>query len=437
MELFNLIYNMINGCLEVYLICLFFKNFMQPKKFKGRNAILGILLLAFVTFLCVSTIKQIHFIFLITIIFFISLLYQAKWYIQIFLTAITVSLFSLSEVIVAVLCGVVLKVDAEVLKTGNYYFAGMFISKLIIFAITEIIRFGKHKLPHYNVKGLWSYIILMLSVSLIIVFVVLDYMYIITDNTVKQMITLITIALLILTNIMLFYIIDKIYDYFNTQQNLLLANELIESQKKTYENLYKNQAEIRKIRHDMKNYMIGILHEIDQGNILSASDHMRQSLKLLDTETGNFKSGHSVIDTLISAKKDIADNYGIKLKIETQLSKPIYIDTIDFSILFGNAIDNAIEATLKTRNQPKTIDISVISKNSSLILIFKNPVDAKVNTDNLSTTKANKKQHGFGILQIKSLVEHYNGEVFLESSEHEFKTTIIINHNEEVGLNNG
>ena len=437
MELFNIFYNTINGCLEVYLICFFFKMFMQPKKFKSRNIILFMLMLVFVIFLCTSKIKQIHLPVLIIIIYLISLLYEAQWYIHIFLTSITVILFSLSEVIVAVLCQTILKVDVEILKTGNYVFAGMFISKLIIFAISIIIKFGKHKLPYYKVKGLWVYITLMLSVSLIIVFVILDYMYAIADNPAKQIITLISIALLILTNIMLFYIIDKIYEYSNAQQNLMFANKLIESQKTTYKKLYENQNDVRKIRHDLKNVMIGVLHEIENGDISSASNYIRQNLKNVDGEANGFKSGNSVIDTLIYAKKDLADAYGIEFNVELQLLKPIYIDTIDFSVLFGNAIDNAIEATKNSKSQNKVISISVISKNSSLILVFRNPVDEKINIKNLNTTKLDKKQHGFGILQIRSLAEQYNGEVFLECSEQEFKTTIIINHNKEGVLCNG
>ena len=437
MELFNLFYNIINGCLEIYLICFFFRIFMQPKKFKYRHISLLALLIAFITFLCISKIKQIHLLVLVIIIYMISLLYKAKWYIHMFLTAATVSLFSLSEVIVAVLCGAILKVDVEVLKTGNYLFAGMFISKLIIFTICVIIKFGKHKLPYHKVKGLWIYITSMLSVSLIIVFIVLDYMYTMGDNPVKQVVTLISILLLILVNIMLFYFIDKIYEYANARQNLVIANELIENQKIMYKRLYQNQDDIRKIRHDVKNIMIGILHEIENGNISSASNYIRESLKTVDVEGDNFKSGHSLIDTLLYAKKSIVDTYGIEFNIETKLSKPIYIDTIDFSILFGNAIDNAIEATINTKNQRRIIDVLIISKNSSVIMVFKNPVDEQIDIKNLSTTKFDKKHHGFGILQIKSLVERYNGEVFFECSKQEFKTTIIINHNEEVVLSNG
>lgn len=437
MELFNLFYNIINGCLEIYLICFFFRIFMQPKKFKYRQVSLFALLIVFIIFLCISKIKQIHLLVLVIIIYMISLLYKAKWYIHMFLTAATVSLFSLSEVIVAVLCGAILKVDVEVLKTGNYLFAGMFISKLIIFTICVIIKFGKHKLPYHKVKGLWIYITSMLSVSLIIVFIVLDYMYTMGDNSVKQVVTLISILLLILVNIMLFYFIDKIYEHANARQNLVIANELIENQKITYKRLYQNQDDIRKIRHDVKNIMIGILHEIENGNISSASNYIRESLKTVDVEGNNFKSGHSLIDTLLYAKKSIVDTYGIEFNIETKLSKPIYIDTIDFSILFGNAIDNAIEATINTKNQRRIIDVLVISKNSSVIMVFKNPVDEQIDIKNLSTTKFDKKHHGFGILQIKSLVERYNGEVFFECSKQEFKTTIIINRNEEGVLSNG
>ena len=136
--------------------------------------------------------------------FLISILYELKWHTKIFLTAIIVTLSSLSETAVALFSSYILNKEIAVLKTGIYLFAGMMVSKLIIFAIIAIIKFGKHSLPKFKISMLWSYIGFMLITSIMIIFVILDYMYYIMDNPSKKVIAISVIITLILTNIALF-----------------------------------------------------------------------------------------------------------------------------------------------------------------------------------------------------------------------------------------
>ena len=161
--------------------------------------------------------------------------------------------------------------------------------------------------------------------------------------------------------------------------------------------------------------------------------------KLLETECNNLSSnynviitGNNIIDTIISSKKCYAESKGVSLNLDIVNLGEIYIDPIDLSVLFGNAIDNAIEATARVNRGEPTVDIHIIFKNSNLILITNNPIDKKVNIQNLSTTKTNRKSHGFGILQMKSLTQKYNGDVFFDCDEKNFKTTILINNLKQV-----
>ena len=105
------------------------------------------------------------------------------------------------------------------------------------------------------------------------------------------------------------------------------------------------------------------------------------------------------------------------------------MDSIDFSVLIGNAIDNAIEATQSVKTHDKVINITIMTKNSNLLIIVKNPVDAKIDTQNLATTKKEFELHGFGVLQMTNLVEKYGGDIFFECDDKQFKTTIILNNN--------
>ena len=425
----EIIYNIINAILQIFLLCFFFSTFSEKNSFKGIYIYVFSITAFFVFSLLFLDVGLIKFLILILVSFLISVLFKLKWHTKIFLTTIIVTLSSLSETVVALLSSYILNEEIAVLKTGSYLFAGMMISKLIIFAIISIIKFGKHSLPKVKISMLWAYIGFMLITSIMIIFVILDYMYFITDNPVKKITAVFVIITLMLTNIVLFYIIDRICDYFTMQQNLLIANKLIYTQKETYKELYDNQVQIRKIKHDLKNTMIGILHELDNGNFANAKEYIKTSCKLLESQD-NFICGNSIIDTIISIKNEKAAALGIKFGVEIELQQQICVDTIDLSVIMGNAIDNAIEATEKLNSNDKIIDISIISRNYSLVIIIKNPVLHRIDVNNLISTKEDKDSHGLGVLQMQSLSKKYNGEVFFDCNDEQFKTTIVLNCNE-------
>ncbi len=421
----DLLYNAINGGLEVVFICLFFQTFVQPIAWQGRKWTLGCIGCLFVGLLAIPKPTPVNFALILLLIFAISMLYKMKWYQHIFFSVIIVTLYSLAEVIVVVISGMILNVEPALLKTGNYLLFGMLASKLIILIMILILKFGCHKLPLKHLGSVWGYMIFVFVTSIVSIFLVLDYMHLILGNTTKQFVTLLAVSLIIVMNIMLFYIIDKINEHFETKHNLDTAKELIDSQKATYKTLYENQQEIRKIRHDLKNSMVGILYELENKKTEDAIGRVKGILELLEEQRFSF-SGNNIIDALIRFKKKEAEKYGIALEEAIFLGETLNIDPIDLSVLLGNALDNAIEATAKQTTRPKTIFIFITYKQENLLMIIKNPVDSLIDTTNLETTKQDKPHHGFGILQMKQLAKKYNGEVFLECTEEQFKTSILI-----------
>lgn len=358
------------------------------------------------------------------------MLYKMKWYQHIFFSAIIVTLYSLAEVVIVIISSIILNVKLDVLKTGNYLIFGMLASKLIILFIILVIKFGRHKLPLKQLGSVWGYVVFVLFTSTISIFVVLDYMHQIIGHTTKQSVTLLAVSLIIIMNIMLFYIIDKINEFFETKHNLDTAKELIELQKTTYKNLYESQNEIRKIRHDLKNAMVGILHQLDNGKTQEATKHIKNTLNILDENLISTFSGNNIIDSLLDIKKKDAKKENIGLETNICFNENSSADPIDLAILLGNALDNAIEATKKEQNHPKIVSISIVYKQNNMLIVIKNPVDYKIDVTNLESTKVDKKRHGFGILQIKHLAQKYNGDVFFECTNTQFKTSILLGTNE-------
>lgn len=417
-----------NGLMEVYIICVFFSAFAAQKYFKGRGTVAFLLSVAFVASLCVQKNPLLNFLSLLGIIVLFSLLYETKWYNRLFLSATIVLIGSFAELIVAEMSAFLLKLDIATLKTGYYYIIGTVLSKLLTFVLVAVIKIGKHSLPMGRLKWLWAYTALLPISSTIIVFVMIDYINKVEKSPAMQAITVFSMALLIITNVLIFYVIDRLCTSFTTERDLIIANEMIESQKRQYRSLFEQQSEIKKLRHDLKNFTIGVLHDLENNEIENARRQIKNSYEILSENAEQFVCGNSIIDTLILVKGEQAKKAGVTLEFNTELRTDVTMDAVDLAVLLGNAVDNAIEATEKNQAVEKKIDINIIAKNSTLVIVVKNPVEERVDVEHPVTTKRDNKMHGYGILQMRRVAEKYSGEVMFECEENEFRVTILVSN---------
>ncbi len=424
----NLIVNLFNGLITVYITCLFYSAFAPKKEFKGRPWVLVGLTVLFCTSLVLQLDKAVNFLILLGLVIGLAYLYQTKWYNRIFLGVAFVLLSSFAELVVALSSSFILGVEVDTLKTGMYFIVGVLLSKLLSFIIVAILRWGRHRLPLARMGGAWLYISLLPIASIVTIFIISDYIYLIQNQPMMQTITLVGMCLLIAANILIFYVIDRICDHFTTQQNLSVANELLESQRAAYRALCDSQDEVRKTRHDLKNAMIGVLHLLQNGQTEAAKAYIQERCDLLDADKRNLLCYNDIVDAVLYAKKQLADSRGVTMHINVELTSPIQTDAIDFAVLLGNALDNAIEAAQRMPKGNREVWLSIITKGGTVAIIIRNPVEKKLDVNRLMTTKEDARSHGFGMLQMRHLTRKYGGELLLDCDDEEFKTTIIVNN---------
>lgn len=424
----NIVVGVFNAVMTVAICSLFFASFAPPKRFKIRHMVIFVLTTIFSLFLALQVKKAINFILLLSVIFALSFLYETKWTNRIFLSIAFVLLSSLAELIVAVSSSAILSVELDTLKTGVYYVAGILLSKLLSLIMVVFLRAGKHSLPLTRIKGMWIYVGLLPLSSVVMVFVISDYMYTIQEHPVMQTGALMGMCLLIASNILIFYVIDKIFENFEAKQRLVLVDELLETQKRRYNELYESQQEVIKVKHDLKNIMLGLSYRIGRGEYTEALEYTQKQCVLLETNDDTVLFNNNVIDTIVFAKQRRAMSAGIQLSIDNELHTEIRIDPIDVAVIIGNVLDNAIEAVERGGITEPKIQLGIMSRQELLIFLIRNPVAEKVDVNNLITTKANRREHGLGLAQVSELIKRYNGEMLLDCDAQTFSTTIILNN---------
>lgn len=98
---------------------------------------------------------------------------------------------------------------------------------------------------------------------------------------------------------------------------------------------------------------------------------------------------------------------------------------MDFSAVLTNLLDNAIEA--KCEEDP-VLEVEIVRKRGYDCIGVKNRVRSRVLLENpeLRTTKENGTQHGFGILQVREIVEKYEGMVEFFEEDGMFLVWVMI-----------
>lgn len=105
------------------------------------------------------------------------------------------------------------------------------------------------------------------------------------------------------------------------------------------------------------------------------------------------------------------------------------MDAMDICSIFGNALDNAIEAALKNEEKQKRLIHITISQVKSFVMIriqIYYEGELIENGDCFLTTKENSENYGYGFKSIKYSVNRYGGVLKIMADNHQFEVKILI-----------
>jgi sensor histidine kinase regulating citrate/malate metabolism len=187
---------------------------------------------------------------------------------------------------------------------------------------------------------------------------------------------------------------------------LKAAAESISRQDEEVRKLYES---IRSIKHDMRNHLMVIASYLNSGDTASAKAYTSEILDKLNSVHSYIETGNSLMNHILNEKLNLARSKGIAVKAEIENLSFSQMESIDFSALLSNMLDNAVEASEKEPS-PEII-VKITRKRNYETVLVKNRIGNSILKDNpdLSSSKADSSAHGMGVPQIKSVCEKYGG----------------------------
>ena len=182
--------------------------------------------------------------------------------------------------------------------------------------------------------------------------------------------------------------------YYENLSNIMDVR--LTEQVKHYEQVEKTDNELRKFRHNYKNMKIGLMSLLNNKDTDGAKKYVADCDELLDIDYTLYQTGNSIINAILSDKAMKVKDKGITIKF-TGLIPQTKISNTDLCIIFGNILDNAIEAVEKVDdNIAKEINIDVYKKKDYLFITVTNPTKTEVaiKDNKIVTSKDDKSNHG-------------------------------------------
>ncbi len=203
--------------------------------------------------------------------------------------------------------------------------------------------------------------------------------------------------------------------------------EQYQAKVEVYNMLEEQYRKMERLRHDMKNHIIGLYALLEQKEWEKMKDYLQQMAITGAFDKSEDTTGNQVVDALLYQKRKEAKKNKIQWAVDLQIPKKCGIEDFDFCVLIGNILDNAIEACNKLGESPeKFISIHSDIQKSFFLLEVKNSTSLKDMGPVIYTDKSKQLRHGIGLLNVLETSQKYNGTIETELKHRVFTISVLL-----------
>lgn len=295
----------------------------------------------------------------------------------------------------------------------------LIISKIILWIISELVsRFIKHNSHYNNSKiNIFNLAILLLTILYASIF----------DGYFKQLIN----TQYFLTNVIvlsfLVAVICKLFEnqkeFLEQQANQELLKKELDFQKTNIKNILKSENETRKMRHNSKHTLLLLKEYANKKDLSNINKVLNEQINNISNLNQTIHTGNDSINFILFHYLPLIKEKNIELicnyfEIEPSISK------LDFYIIFGNILENAIEHCNSKKIKKIVIELGETSNNEYYFKI-QNTIDPTIKID-LSSSSKHSINHGYGITSITQLVKNNNGIIDFIQQKNNFNVVVIL-----------
>lgn len=285
------------------------------------------------------------------------------------------------------------------------------LTSVILYAAMRKLRLTKIVIAN---KGLLLVSTFIVATS-IVSYVVIMYMNMYWNMDIQQPGDLSIITIMLLTMLLQISIVKQ----HNVELEIDTLKEILDNEREQY--LYeKRMIDAINIKcHDLK-------HQLNSEVKRQMTDDLKMAV---DAYERSFKTGNVALDVVLTKKSFSCMDKNIELNCLADGKLLSFMRETDIYSLFGNILDNAIEAVAALSDKDKKIiHLNVERRGGFVCVREENYFGGKLEYLGgiPQTTKVDKGFHGYGMKSIVSIVDSYGGEIRIQPDKDRFVLKIAL-----------
>ncbi len=353
--------------------------------------------------------------------FMVALLFCKRFKTSVMIAVILTTIFAITEV--ATLFGLTILLDATVMEVTNveiYSILGTILSKAFAFIIIKGISVKQKANQGFAMKtSYWVLFFSIFATSTLAIYLLYTLQYYSTAPDIYNYLAVGCAVGLLYTMFFSLYLYEKTIEQAVEEQNQEILRQQIKAQAKHVDEILITQKEMKKLRHDLKNHDISLRGYFENQDFEGGLKYLQNMRSITGLSKDVIETGNIALDAILNTKRSIAISKGIIFEAQLQIPENVFIDAIDSCVIFGNALDNCIEACEQVENREKRICITMAYTEGALLCKIVNSAN-KEKAKFLQTAKMDKANHGFGVKNIEAALSNYKNVHRFSQTEEEF-----------------
>lgn len=223
------------------------------------------------------------------------------------------------------------------------------------------------------------------------------------------------------------YLMLKLLEECNTKLLLEQENYYLNMQSVQYDSLKLRMEEARRARHDLRQNLSVIQSCLQKKEYQKLADYIHEYIQTLPPDSPIMYCEDYALNALLVYYENTARNYRIQFKADIRYPAECGICSPDAVILFGNLLENAVEACTRSKNDAPFISLYTKSIHNMIVITMDNTCSFSTLqcSDGLRSSKSPRM--GIGTVSIRRIAEKYHGTAQFRQENGVFYSSVLLN----------
>lgn len=311
--------------------------------------------------------------------------------------------------------------------TDTFFLQLAFESLLILILALPTRRYLGWLVHHFHEEKVWR-VIWLIPAS----FLAFSYIFIPYDNSVMfvgrflevYIISIFIFFILILLIYVLFY---KIAHSITENQKMALKTANLEIQAQQYHRLQSYVQETSRLRHDFRHQLTVLADMLKTQRYEELEHYLTQSIGSFTDMPLKYCSS-SAVNAILNHYVSLCREFGIETRLNIRLKDDFSIEDIDFCVLLGNLLENAMDACKTLPEKMREITLKAGQTSEHVIALYiSNPYEEPVSIKAGIFLSTKHEGEGQGLKSVRLIVEKYNGFLDIRHENKLFEVKCLLN----------